>query len=81
MPVGSFVRGTEPGVDDGVVHAGEPQDGTSVCGGVVLAMDVDQRSFVAWVDGACPRCSEALDPTAAPTPAPEPGGPTFGGTG
>lgn len=68
MPVGSFVRGMTAGRADGLVHAGEPQDGTSVCGGLELELDAAGRSFVPWAEGSCPRCSESLVPTAPPPP-------------
>ncbi len=65
MPVGSFVRGD---AGDGVVHAADPQDATSACGGLPVALDIESRSFVPWSDGACERCSESLAPRHAPTP-------------
>lgn len=79
MPVGSFVMGAEGwtpvanrgGRDDlrmlpvGPIHAAEPQDGTSVCGGVPVELDLQGRTFTPWAAGTCDRCSEALEPRPA----------------
>lgn len=82
MPVGSFVVGAQGWTpvgnrgsrDDirmipiGSIHATEPQDGTSVCGGIPLELDREGRSFTPWGAGTCERCSETLEPRPAPTP-------------
>ena len=82
MPVGTFVMGAEQWTpighkstrDDtrmlpvGPIHAAEPQDATSVCSGLPVALDLQNRSFVPWAAGTCEACSEALAPRAAPTP-------------
>jgi hypothetical protein len=82
MPVETFVMGAEGWTpvghkatrDDhrmlpiGPIHAAEPQDRTSVCGGVPVELDREGRSFVPWGAGTCDRCSESLVPRPAPTP-------------
>jgi hypothetical protein len=82
MPVASFVMGAEGWTpiglkgnrDDtrmipiGPIHAAEPQDGTSVCGGLALEVDREGRSFTPWGPGTCERCSESLEPRPPDTP-------------
>jgi hypothetical protein len=88
MPVETFVMGAEGWTpvghkatrDDprmlpiGPIHAAEPQDGTSVCGGIPVELDRAGRSFVPWGAGTCDRCSESLAPRPAPTPPDAPAG-------
>lgn len=82
MPVGSFVMGAEGWtplglkgnrgdtrlVPVGPIHAAEPQDATSVCGGLPVELDREGRTFTPWGAGTCERCSETLAPRHAPTP-------------
>lgn len=82
MPVESFVMGAEGWTplglkgnrDDtrmlpvGPIHAAEPQDGTSVCGGLPLEVDREGRSFTPWGPGTCERCSETLAPRPPESP-------------
>lgn len=82
MPVGSFVMGasgwTPLGLKGnredprmlpvGPIHAAEPQDGTTVCGGIPVELDREGRTFVPWGAGTCDRCSETLEPRPPDTP-------------
>lgn len=86
MPVGSFVMGAEGWTPVGLkgnradtrmlpigpLHAAEPQDGTTACGGVPVELDREGRTFTPWGPGTCPRCSQALEPRPSPTPPEEP---------
>lgn len=82
MPVASFVMGAEGWTpvanrtsrDDlrmlpvGPIHAADPEDGHSVCGGILVDLDREGRTFTPWGAGTCERCSETLAPRAAATP-------------
>lgn len=95
MSVQSFVRGAEGWTpvghkttrDDGrmlpvgPIHAADPQDATTVCGGLPVVLDREGRTFAPWGPGTCERCSATLAPPAHPTPAPHPEGRTLGTMG